>query len=120
MLGVVFTNVDGRATRLRAELEAVVADALPGRRFETCISQAVILPELSGRGKTLFQLPNFTRLNVANQYLRLAAEIEHCVRNREVFLAGNLPPLPAGRACTPHTLDVPDNETSAVLQTTPS
>jgi chromosome partitioning protein len=111
VLGVVFTNVDGRATRLRAELEAVVNDALPGRRFETCISQAVILPELSGRGKTLFQLPNFTKLNVANQYLRLAAEIEYRVRNREAFLAGELAPLLAGAACTPHSMDVPADDT---------
>jgi len=109
VLGVVFTNVDGRATRLRAELDSVVTAALPGRRFETSISQAVILPELSGRGKTLFQLPNFTKLSVANQYLRLAAEIEHRVRNREAFLAGHLPPLPAGVACIPHSLDIPDD-----------
>jgi chromosome partitioning protein len=119
VLGVVFTNVDGRATRLRAELEAVVSAALPGRRFETSISQAVILPELSGRGKTLFQLPNFTKLSVANQYLRLAAEIEYRVRNREAFLAGDLPPLPEGAASTPHVLDVPDDECNTALETHP-
>lgn len=65
VLGVVFTNVDGRATRLRAQLEAVVNEALPGRRFETSISQAVILPDVSGRGKTLFQLPRCETLPVA-------------------------------------------------------
>lgn len=117
VLGVVFTNVDGRATRLRAELETVVSAALPGRRFETSISQAVILPELSGRGKTLFQLPNFTKLSVANQYLRLAAEIEYRVRNRELFLAGTLPALPAGTACTPHAIDIPVEETDTPAQT---
>ena len=116
VLGVVFTNVDGRATRLRAELEAVVNEALPGRRFETSISQAVTLPELSGRGKTLFQLPHFTKLTVANQYLRLAAEIEYRVRNRETFLAGELPPLPAGTACTPHSPDIPADEADAPAQ----
>src|SRR5205085_9548991 len=50
VLGVVFTNVDGRATRLRSELERVVNDALPGRRFETYISQAIALPKASGEG----------------------------------------------------------------------
>lgn len=90
VLGVVFTNVDGRATRLRAQLESVVHEALPGRRFETYISQAVILPDLSGRGKTLFQLPRYNKFRVAAQYLRLAREVEHRVLNREAFLAGTL------------------------------
>lgn len=90
VLGVVFTNVDGRATRLRAQLESVVKEALPGRRFETSISQAVILPDVSGRGKTLFQLPKFTALPVAQQYLKLSVELEHRVRNRERFLQGTL------------------------------
>lgn len=92
VLGVVFTNVDGRATRLRAQLESVVNEALPGRRFETSISQAVILPDVSGRGKTLFQLPRFTGIAVAQQYLRLSVELEHRVRNREAFLQGVLSP----------------------------
>jgi chromosome partitioning protein len=97
VLGVVFTNVDGRATKLRAQLEVVVNDALPGRRFDTSISQAVILPELSGKGKTLFQLPRYTRFNVANQYLRLARELEYRVLNREAFLGGMLGPPDFGR-----------------------
>ena len=92
VLGVVFTNVDRRATRLRAQLEQVVHQALPGRRFETSISQAVLLPDLSGRGKTVFQLPRFATIAVANQYLRLSAEVEHRVKNREAFLAGTLEP----------------------------
>src|SRR5262249_54443686 len=57
ILGVVFTNVDRRATRLRHQLETIVNDALPGRQFQTSIPQAIILPELSGQGITLFQLP---------------------------------------------------------------
>lgn len=103
VLGVIFTNVDGRATRLRAELEVVVNAALPGRRFETSISQAVVLPELSGKGKTVFQVPGFTKLKVANQYLRLAAEIEHRVLHREAFLRGELGLLQSATVCTPHT-----------------
>lgn len=90
VLGVVFTNVDRRATRLRSELEAVVATALPGRSFDTSISQAVVLPEVSGRGKTIFQLPKFERYAVANQYRLLAAEVERRVCDRAGFLAGTL------------------------------
>ena len=96
VLGVVFTNVDRRATRLRAQLEAVVNAALPGRRFATSISQAVLLPDLSGRGKTLFQLPRFATIPVANQYLRLSAEVEHRALNRDAFLAGTLGPADFG------------------------
>lgn len=96
VLGVVFTNVDGRATRLRAQLEQVVNEALPGRSFETSISQAVILPDASGRGKTVFQLPRFTSIPVALQYLRLSAELEHRVRHRAEFLEGRLPPADFG------------------------
>lgn len=88
VLGVVFTNVDGRATKLRNKLEEVVAEALPGRRFQTSISQAVLLPELSGKGKSLFQLPKYETIPVALQYLRLSEEIEHRVLNRDAFLAG--------------------------------
>lgn len=103
ILGVVFSNVDGRATRLRSQLEAVVADALPGRQFESSISQAVILPELSGKGKTLFQIPGFTKIPTANQYLRFAAEVEHRVLNREAFLAGMLGPIGTKPCRTLHT-----------------
>ncbi|TWT44349.1 MinD/ParA/CobQ/CobA-like protein [Phycisphaerae bacterium RAS1] len=103
VLGVIFTNVDGRATRLRGELEAVVAAALPSRQFETSISQAVLLPELSGRGKTIFQVPGFTKYKVAHQYLRLAAEIEHRVLHRDAFLRGELGPIGAAAVSTPHS-----------------
>lgn len=103
VLGVIFTNVDGRATKLRAELEAVVNAALPGRRFETSISQAILLPELSGKGKTVFQVPGFTKLKVAHQYLRLAAEIENRVLHRDAFLQGDLGSIQCATVRTPHT-----------------
>lgn len=90
ILGVVFTSVDRRATRLRSRVEGVVKEALPGREFETSISQAVIVPDASDIGKTLFQLPNFQSIPVAQQYLRLSVELEHRVRNRGEFLAGTL------------------------------
>lgn len=96
VLGVVFNAVDGRATRLRAQVEHAVAEALPGRRFETLISQAIIVPEISLRGKTLFQLPRFETIPVAQQYLRLSVELEHRVRNRDAFLRGELGPCDYG------------------------
>jgi len=94
VLGIVFTNVDGRTTRLRAELDVVVTDSMPGRRFRTVISQAVIIPTLSGRGKTLFQVPRHERFTAARQYRQLAAEVEHRVLNRDAFLSGDLDEIP--------------------------
>jgi chromosome partitioning protein len=93
VLGIIFSNVDRRATRLRAELEKVVNDAMPDRSFRSTISQAVILPELSGRGKTVYQIPSFTRIPAAHQYMLLACEIEHRVQNRESFLKGDAGPV---------------------------
>lgn len=107
VLGVVFSNVDGRASRLRAQLEQLVRDTLHGRHFDTYISQAVILPELSGRGRTLFQQPSCMRLPVAQQYLRLAAEVEHRVLHRKAFLEGTLPPIQEAACRTPHTPERP-------------
>jgi len=94
VLGIVFTNVDGRTTRLKAELDAVVKDSMPRRRFRTVISQAIIIPTLSGKGKTLFQVPNHDRLPVARQYKQLAAEVEYRVLNRDAFLSGDLDETP--------------------------
>lgn len=93
VLGVVFSNVDGRATRLRAQLESSVDAALPGRQFQTSISQAILLAELSGRGKSLFQMQGWQRSVVAQQYIRLAREVVHRVQNRSQFLSGTLTPL---------------------------
>lgn len=88
VLGIVFSNVDGRAKRLRYELDALVDETLPGRACETQISQAVLIPTLSGKGRTLFQHPKHCRSQVALQYRRLAAEIEWRTQNRDAFLAG--------------------------------
>lgn len=112
VLGVVFTNVDRRATKLRAQLEEMVNQALPRRRFETSISQAVLLPDLSGRGKTLFQLPKFSTIPVANQYLHLAAEIEHRVLNRDEFLNGTLGPVDYGSL-----MQLPDDSGAELIET---
>ena len=94
VLGVVFNNVDPRARLLKVELEALVEQLVPGRRFKTTISQAVILPHLSGLGRTLFQEPHWPRLIPAKQYYRLAAEVLHRVLHRDEFLAGQLTDLP--------------------------
>jgi len=116
VLGVVFSNVDGRAKRLRAQLEAVVGEALPGRSFGTAISQAVLLPELSGKGRTLFQVHGYPKLAIAQQYLRLAAEVEYRVLNREAFLAGTLGPFPEGSGRVPHPPDVVELSTPLLLE----
>ena len=102
VLGVVFSNVDGRATRLWTELKQIIAATLPGRMFETYISQAVILPELSGRGVTLFQDAATMRLPVAQQFLRFAAEVEQRVLHREEFLNDKSPPLNPADGYRPH------------------
>jgi chromosome partitioning protein len=90
VLGVVFNNVDPRARLLRVELDSLVEQLLPGRRFKTTISQAVILPHLSGMGRTLFQEDNWQRLVPARQYHRLAMEVLHRVKHRDEFIGGRL------------------------------
>lgn len=104
VLGVVFNNVDPRARLLRAELEDLVERLVPGRRFRTTISQAVILPRLSGEGRTLFQESNWQKLVPAKQYYRLAAEVLYRVRNREDFLCGSLCEFPGHWATIPADL----------------
>lgn len=115
ILGVVFTNVDGRAKRLRTQLEEVVNQALPRRRFETSISQAILIPEVSGRGKTLFQLPRFSNIPTANQYLRLSQEVEYRVLNRGAFLAGTLEPVAFDPLLVVHFDDPADEESAQPL-----
>jgi chromosome partitioning protein len=92
VLGIVFANVDRRTHRLRANLEAVVADSLPGRKFATSISQAIVIPNLSGEGITIFQEPKLKTHAVAKEFEQLAIEIEHRVRHREQFISGQLLP----------------------------
>lgn len=115
VLGVVFSNVDLRTKTLRAELEATVRAALPGRQFETIIPQAIVLPELSGKGKTVFQLPKYRKIAVAQQYLRLSVEIEHRVMNREAFLKGTLGPADFSVLGTFHHAEEPDAVSSELL-----
>lgn len=90
VLGVVLTCVDTR-TNLAAELEEVITRELPGRAFKTIITQAVALPDCSGKGKTLFQMKQYENHKVTEQYRMLANEIELRLLNREDFLAGQLP-----------------------------
>lgn len=92
VLGVIFSNVDMRTRTLRAELEKAVTEALPGRQFESVIPQAIALAEVSGKGKTIFQMPKYRHSHLARQYLRLSLEIEHRVLNRDAFLNGTLGP----------------------------
>ncbi|MEK6703185.1 MAG: ParA family protein [Planctomycetota bacterium] len=90
VLGVVFTNVDGRTHRLRGQLDDLVQSLMPGRRFRTAVSQAVVVPTMSGLGKTVFDHEDADRLFVARQFRRLADEVEHRVTHRDQFLGGTL------------------------------
>lgn len=89
VLGVVVSAVDGRSNLWR-DVEEVVSRGLPGRGFQTMISQAIEVAKCSGRGKTILQMKGHDKHPVANQYRALAEEIEERVLNREDFLAGKL------------------------------
>ncbi len=91
VLCVVVTAVDARSNLWR-EVEDVVNRALPGRSFQTKISQAIEVAKCSGRGKTLLQMKGHDKHPVAIQYRALASEIEERVLNREDFIAGRLIP----------------------------
>jgi hypothetical protein len=41
------------------------------------VTQAIALPDCSGKGKTLFQLKQFAEHKVVEQYRRFAAEVEY-------------------------------------------
>lgn len=90
VLGVVFTNVDGRTRKLRVQLDDLVQSLMPGRRFRTAVSQAVVIPTMSGLGKTVFENEHSERLLVARQFKRLADEVEHRTLHRDQFLGGTL------------------------------
>jgi chromosome partitioning protein len=93
VLGVIVTAVDARSNLWR-EVEDVVNRALPGRSFQTKISQAIEIAKCSGRGKTLLQIKGHEKHPVANQYRALATEIEERVLNRDEFIAGSFVPRP--------------------------
>lgn len=92
VLGIVFTCVDRRATKLRMKIENAVAKSLPNRQFHTMISQSIALPEVSATGRTLFQDQVHAVHPVAMEYMRLATEVEHRVVNRDAFIRGVLGP----------------------------
>lgn len=92
VLGVVFTCVDGRIKKQRQRLEDMVAKAVPGRKCENFTSQAKALSDSSSKGQTLFQVEGLRTHKVADQYRRLAIELEHRVLNRDAFIAGTLAP----------------------------
>ena len=78
------TCVDTR-TNLAAEVEELVARELPGRAFQTKITQATAVPKCSGRGKTLFQIDAYDDHKVTRQYRCLAAEVEQRVSEPRRF-----------------------------------
>src|SRR5215471_10363797 len=85
VLGVILTCVDTR-TNLAKDVEELVARELPGRAFQTIITQANALPVLSGRGKTLLDSKIYATHKVTEQYRRLAEEVEERLLDREAFL----------------------------------
>jgi chromosome partitioning protein len=93
VLGVVISAVDARSNLWR-EVDEVVASALPGRGFQTMISQAIEVAKCAGRGRTILQVRGNEKHPVANQYRALAAEVLERVLNREQFIAGKLKPRP--------------------------
>jgi len=97
VLGVIVTAVDARSNLWR-EVEDVVNRALPGRSFQTKISQAIEVAKCSGRGKTLLQMKSHDKHPVTIQYRILAGEIEERVLNRDDFIAGRLVPEPVSEA----------------------
>jgi chromosome partitioning protein len=104
VLGVVLTCVDTR-TNLAAELERTIARELPNRAFKTFITQAIALPECSGKGKTLFQIKVYAEHKVTEQYRGLASEIEQRLLNREAFIAGRLDEIPVETAPQTENID---------------
>jgi chromosome partitioning protein len=115
VLGVVVTAVDARSNLWR-EVDELVTRELPGRRFRTMISQAIEIAKCSGRGKTVLQIRGSERNVVANQYRKLASEIEERVLHREEFLSGEFrrdepapdATAPAAESVTEHLLVVND------------
>jgi hypothetical protein len=97
-LGVVLTSVD-RRTNLWREVVDVVNQTVPGRGFETVISQAIEVAKAAGTGRTLFQTKQGAKHEVANQYRGLAQEIVWRTTNRDAFIAGHVqaPKLPVTR-----------------------
>jgi chromosome partitioning protein len=87
VLGVVLSSVD-RRTNLWREVYEGIATAVPGRQFETMISQAIEVAKAAGQGKTLFQTRHSARHEVARQYRELADEILWRTLHREEFVAG--------------------------------
>lgn len=93
VLGVVVSAVDARSNLWR-EVDEVVSAGLPGRGFQTMISQAIEVAKCAGRGRTILQVKGNEKHPVANQYRALASEVLERVLNREQFIAGKLKPKP--------------------------
>lgn len=91
VLGVIITAVDARSNLWR-EVDLLISKELPGRGFQTMISQAIELAKISGQGKTIFQTRLGSKHPVANQYRALATEIVWRVTHRNEFIGGALPP----------------------------
>lgn len=108
ILGVVITAVDARS-KLWCEVADLIAKELPGRGFQTMISQATEIAKISGKGKTIFQTRFGSKHPVANQYRALAAEIVWRVSHRDEFIAGTLAPADLSKFQGIHKTVVAEN-----------
>ena len=83
LLGVVLSNVDGRATRLARELLSYVEETFapyPGwmQKYKATISRTTIIPAAQKVGKTIFQTE--PQHKVTEQFRALAREFEARIR----------------------------------------
>ena len=76
VLGVVLTNVDRRARRMLGAVEEALQESAPGSLFRTQISQAIAIPDASGRGQTVFEFSGSGGIRAAEEFTKLAAEVE--------------------------------------------
>lgn len=93
VMGVLLNAVDAR-TRLWQEVAQVVESALPGKLFQTHISQSIEVAKAAGTGRTLFQLVANATLQrgrdtdhrVVHQYRELAREVLWRATCRDEYL----------------------------------
>lgn len=89
VLGVLLSRIDRRTTDYD-ELQELLDERAPGRRFATVISAQIALPRVSKQGKTLFQVPAFAKSHGIRQFRIVADQVEERILHRAEFLAGTL------------------------------
>jgi cellulose biosynthesis protein BcsQ len=105
LLGVIIGNVDGRQTRLAADLlgyvETTFGDLPPWmRKYETTISRTTIISSAQKAGKTIFQTD--PRHKVTEQFRALAREMEARITLVEASRGGQAEAAEAPAEVTAH------------------